>query len=257
MFDKIASLVNSKYLHYFVFIMLLIFLLFMVVLPFVSNDCESLKLECRWATLMETWRQWQTFNASIIAFISTILVIYSTTITERNNQFRKRNVARAFLSNAISDLSNQIEEFILIFDNISQGKLDSSKANKPIYPSEVLMRIEKFIEVSEPKDKLLVDHLVIFINSLQIYHSRLSSLIQDNWTSNKKQGAFYQINQCIRLHALLSGMYDFARGKEDIYQAEYLNKERFWIKNLPLYMTNIDMEKYSKQKISIELFCSD
>ena len=71
---------------------------------------------------------------------------------------------------------------------------------------------------------------------------------------NKQERVFYQINQFILLHALTAGMFDYTRNNVGSYNINKLNKERFWIKKCPLYMTEIEMEEYANKDINFDLF---
>jgi hypothetical protein len=167
---------------------------------------------------------------------------------------QKRNAAKAFMPLALTELCDYIKSLIQLSENLHQGAEVFELQVKPKMPEQAFKRIEKFIEESGHQDQKLEDHLIIAINSIQVFDSRLTTLLTDKHIVNRQKRAFYQINQFILLHALISGMLDFSRNSIESYNNEKLNKERFWIKNCPLYMTNPEMEEYANKEINLNLF---
>ncbi|PMM15851.1 hypothetical protein [Vibrio breoganii] len=202
---------------------------------------------------MDTLYLWQTFNASVLAFIASILVIFSTTISERKARAKRRDAKLAFLPQALSELSTYIEEIVNVLEAI---KSKSQVEDLPLTPDNALNRIEKFIEASDYPDETIVKHLVIATSTIQIYKSRLRSLVHDK-SINRHERAFYQINQCVRFNCLISGMYGYARSEEKTYEVTSLNKDKLWANNLPCYMTEQEMIDVSKKAITLQLFCTD
>ena len=105
-----------------------------------------------------------------------------------------------------------------------------------------------------PQDQKLVEHLIIVINCIQVFDSRLTTLLTDKHLVDKQKRASYQINQFILLHALVSGMFGYIRNNVSSYNIDKLDKNRFDIKDCPLYMTDIEMEEYANKEINFELF---
>ncbi|MGF1778026.1 hypothetical protein [Vibrio nomapromontoriensis] len=212
----------------------------MFVSPFTNNQCQT--MSCRWANLLDTWKIWQSLNASVIAFVSGLLVIYSTTLSEQTKMLQKRKVARAFLPKALAEISNYLKEM-------------ASELRKPDLPQSALKRIESFLEFTQPEDSLLSEHLVIVINTLQVYDSRLDGYYDRRRVRQDLQ-AFNQINLCTKLSALISGMYSYARNQEEIYENKTLDCNMFGTNDINLYMTKEELDECSKKPITLELFCS-
>jgi len=207
-----------------------------------------------WHPAISTWKEWQTFNAAIIAFLSTLLIVHSSKIAEHYNMHRKRNAAKAFMPIALTELCDYMKSLIQLLEKLHQGNEAFELKVKPNIPAQAFIRIEKFIEESVPQDQKLVEHLIIVINCIQVFDSRLTTLLTDKHLVNKQKRAFYQINQFILLHALISGMFDYTRNNAGSYNTKKLNKKRFWVKDCPLYMTDIEMEEYANKEINFELF---
>jgi hypothetical protein len=254
MFAKIESILLSKVTKFFIYTLLGLYFWFMIISPFVDATCVS--FACRWQSALDTWQNWQTFNAAVIAFISTLIIIHSTRISEQKNALKRRHSATAFMSSALAELCGYVEDLIKLLDEIHQEKKEFKLEFKPQVPESALKRIEKFIEESSHQDQKIIEHLVIVVNTIQVFDSRLTSILSDNVISNKNERAFYQINQCILLHALISGMFDFSRSIDETYVVFSLDKSRFRIKDCPLYMTDPEMEEYSKKDIEFKLFVS-
>lgn len=246
MFAVIESVLQSKIFKFFICILLGIYVYFMIIAP-ISNGLQS---------AISTWKEWQTFNAAIIAFLSTLLIVHSTKIAEQKNMLRKRNSTKAFMPIALAEISDYLVELIKLLDELHQEKKEFKLEFKPQLPEAAFKRIEKFIEQSSNQDEKLIEHLTIVINSAQVYDSRITSILTDNVISNKKDRAFDQITQCTLLHALVSGMFNFARGIDESYQVAHLNSDRFSIKDCPLYMTDPEIEKYKNNEIEFKLFVS-
>ncbi len=244
MFAVIESVLQSKLFKLFIFSLLISYIFFMIFVPLWNG----------WHPAISTWKEWQTFNAAIIAFLSTLLIVHSSKIAEHYNMQRKRNAAKAFMPMALAELCDYMKSLIQLLENLHQGNEEFDLKVKPKIPEQAFKRIEKFIEESVLQDQKLVEHLIIVINCIQVFDSRITTLLTDKNIMNKQKRAFYQINQFILLHALISGMFDYTRNNVGSYNAKKLNKERFWIKDCPLYMTDIEMEEYANKEINFDLF---
>lgn len=257
MFDFIEKLVRRKLTLLVTSICLLAYLTCMFVLPVVNTSCKGVELRCRWYSLMDTLELWQTFNASVLAFIASILVIFSTTISERKARAKRRDAKLAFLPQALSEISTYIEEIVNVLEAIKNKSQAEDLPVIPQTPGNALNRVEKFIEASDYPDEIIVKHLVIATNVIQIYESRLRSLVYDKSIINRDERASYQINQCVRLNCLISGMYGYARSEEDTYEVTSLNKDKLRANKLPIYMTEQEMIDLTKKAITLQLFCTD
>lgn len=244
MFAAIESVLQSKTFKVFICILLGIYVCLMIIIP-INNG---------WQPAISTWKEWQTFNAAIIAFLSTLLIVHSSKIAEHYNMQRKRNAAKAFMPIALAELCDYMKSLIQLLEKLHQGNEEFDFKVKPTIPEQAFKRIEKFIEESVLQDQKLVEHLIIVINCIQVFDSRITTLLTDKNIMNKQKRAFYQINQFILLHALISGMFDYTRNNVGSYNTKKLNKERFWIKDCPLYMTDIEMEGYADKEINLNLF---
>ena len=256
MFAKIESVLSSKVFKCFIYILLGCYVWSMIIYPFFAVNCADTSLSCRWQSALTTWKNWQTFNAAVIAFISTLIIIHSTRISEQNSALKRRSCAKAFMPSALADLCIYVEDEIKLLDDLYQEKKEFKLELKPQIPESALKRIEKFIQESSQQDQKLVEHLIIVINSIQVFDSRLVSILNDNAISGKKERAFAQINQCILLHALISGMFDFVRGFTKAYDTNNLSRDRFNIKDCTLYMTEPDISELEQREIELKLFVS-
>lgn len=228
----------------------------MFYIPFVDNQCSI--LECRWENLCITLKDWQSFNGSVIAFIASLIVVYSTTLSEKNKELQKRKVARAFLPQALTDILNYIKDMAVELDNINQGILKPSEMKRPELPNLALKRIEVFLEYTQKGDQLLSEHLIIILNVIQIYNSRLDSY-DDLLLKNDAQGfcIFNHIQSCTKLSALILGMYPFARNKIKNYNVKRLSQKLIIsVSGISLYFTDSELEELSKKPISLESFTS-
>lgn len=253
MFNFIRTLLEHRATKWILAMIGIAYLYSMFVSPFTNNPCQT--MSCRWVNLLETWKVWQSLNASVIAFVSGLLVIYSTTLSEQTKMLQKRRVARAFLPKALAEISNYLKEMASELEKIKEDKLKASELRKPDLPQNALKRIESFLEFTQPEDSLLSEHLVIVINTLQVYDSRLDGYYDQSRVRQDLQ-AFNQINLCTKLSALISGMYSYARNQEEIYENKNLDCNRLGTNGINLYMTKDELDECSKKPITLELFCS-
>ncbi|MDC9499699.1 MULTISPECIES: hypothetical protein [Pseudoalteromonas] len=244
MFEVIESVLQSKIFKFFICILLGVYVCFMIITP-INNG---------WQSAITTWKEWQTFNAAIIAFLSTLLIVHSTKISERKNMLRKRNATKAFMPTALAELCDYMKSLIQLLEKLHQGNEAFELKVKPNIPAQAFIRIEKFIEESVHQDQKLVEHLIIVINSIQIFDSRLTALLTEKHSVSKQERALYQIDQFILLHALISGMFDYTRNNVDSYNIEKLDKNRFNIKDCTLFMKEDLMNEYANKNINFDLF---
>lgn len=244
MFSTIDRVLQAKSFHILISVFVILYLWFMILSP-ISNG---------WQSALTVWKTWQTLNASVIAFISTLIIFQSTRITQQLIAMQKRNATKAFMPIALAELCDYMKSLIQLLEKLHQGNEVFELKVKPNIPAQAFIRIEKFIEESVPQDQKLVEHLIIVINCIQVFDSRLTTLLTDKHLVNKQKRAFYQINQFILLHALISGMFDYTRNNAGSYKTKKLNRERFWVKDCPLYMTDIEMKEYANKEINLNLF---
>lgn len=253
MFNFIRTLVEHRATKWMLAIIGMVYLYSMFVSPFTNNLCQT--MSCRWTNLLDTWEVWQSLNASVIAFISGLLVIYSTTLSEQTKMLQKRKVARAFMPKALVEISNYLKKMASELEKIKEDESKANKLRKPDFPQSALIRIESFLEFTQPEDSLLSEHLIIVINSLQVYDSRLDGYYDQSRVRQDLQ-AFNQINLCTKLNALISGMYSFARNQEEAYKNKTLDRSRLGTNDINLYMTEKELDECSNEPITLELFCS-
>ncbi|OQQ04055.1 hypothetical protein BK411_19750 [Vibrio splendidus] len=253
MFNFIRTLLEHRSTKWILALIGMAYLYSMFVSPFTDNLCQT--MSCRWANLLATWKVWQSLNASVIAFISGLLVIFSTTLSEQTKMLQKRKVARAFLPKALSEISNYLKEMVSELEKVKEDESKASELRTPDFPQSALKRIESFLEFTQPEDSLLSEHLVIVINAIQIYDSRLDGYYDQRRVRQDLQ-AFNQINLCTKLSALISGMYSFARHQEETYENKILDRNKLGTNDINLYMTKDELDECSNEPITLELFCS-
>jgi hypothetical protein len=71
MFSTIDRVLQAKSFHILISVFVILYLWFMILSP-ISNG---------WQSALIVWKTWQTLNASVIAFISTLIIFQSTRIT--------------------------------------------------------------------------------------------------------------------------------------------------------------------------------
>ena len=95
---------------------LLFFLYFisMVIEPIVSAPlctttvATSEGIFCRWDSLLATWREWQSFNAGMIAFLASVLAAYVAYYIWSENQKARVIALKTTLGGHMSNLPSQV-----------------------------------------------------------------------------------------------------------------------------------------------------
>lgn len=243
--DTLVSIINWFGLPLF-----FMYLMSMFFVPFLSGN---------WTHTQEIWDRWQTLNVGVLAFISSVIAFNISRYNASKQRERNFIAARAFLPNALSELTwycksssiLMLEAWSQLGDSISKGS--PLKTTFPDLPQSYKETFKHCISEADPE---VASNLADILVKLQIHHSRLNELK----TSFEGNGGLIWDRQILtsylfslgHLQALINKLFGFSRGMEpfndlsliwDDYQNAYSNLA-IDIEDVP------DLEGFTKRFIS-------
>lgn len=175
-----------------------------------------------WQGVLDTWQTWQSFNAGALAFIASLVAFYVSTNQIRQQRYRRYVAARAFLPEALSELSYYCKESCAVYIKAykrANNKSDTCKTELevplPNLPTDFKVTFSKCIESAIRKDGL-VTRLSDILSKLQVHHARMSSLhneFNENSYVAKAPTTIISYLNCLgELQDLINKTFDVARG---------------------------------------------
>lgn len=192
-----------------------VYLFSMVLIPLYISLKENGNLEY----LFSTWHSWQTFNAAILALISTGVILVYQYKMEAVKDERKLIAAMAYLPLKLRDFQTYIDSCVPYLEKAysiaKNGETDVKGELCSIYPSEP----EQYAEVLEKCIVYASDpvshSLAEFLRSIQICFSNLRVLGEDLSSENTQlvttQTVLSKMLIVIELSIRVERLYNFAR----------------------------------------------
>lgn len=193
--------------------------------------------------MVSTWKQWQTFNAGMVAFLAAAITattaVYldrQATLRERRrvkeeqkraeNQIRREYLsARAFLPHSLALISSYVEECTLALTKfytthnsrtqitVAERKELTSNMLSAIKPKGFEKAFQDCIKFGNEQESIAISKL---LTDLQIYLSRMSELESKN--NFNRSFLIDKLAYSIYFDFKISGFYDFTRDGSDIKQ---------------------------------------
>lgn len=202
-----------------------IYLLCMIVAPWGIGDW------C-WSYVQDVWDRWQGVNVGILAFAASFIAFEITRYKESRQRKREFLAARAFLPEALSELSvylkNSAEVHMAAWNN-------SPQVTFPSVPSQYK---EVFANCIRHADSDTGEQLSALLSEilmwLQVHVARLESFIKNpaHTAGMKKINTLDGLRLVGELQARVNKLFDFARGIGELdsrplawedYRTAYLN----------------------------------
>ncbi|HCV03841.1 hypothetical protein ACV4QK_03525 [Alteromonas macleodii] len=196
-----------------VIVFLPLFILSMLVVPWISYD---------WQYLQKVWHSWQGFNVGMLAFLSTsIIFLYTHT---KNEEQRKRELiaALAFLPSALATISNYLRDCIPTLEEAFDRTVSSEPNAKrqtlekkpPELPQSFQAVFKECIRNAAPREGELLSKV---LRKLQIQNSRLQSLYEKEICEGSKMfvnthNIKSHFHDVLFIKALVDILYPYARG---------------------------------------------
>mgnify|MGYP000226982000 CR=1 FL=1 len=206
-----------------------VYLLSMVVIPLFVSLKENGNLNY----LLSTWHSWQTFNAAILALISTGVVLVCQHKMEAAKEKRKLIAAMAYLPMKMRDFQFYINSCIPYLEKaylIAKNEETDVKGELySLYPSEP----EQYVEVLEKCIFYAPDadshSLAEFLRSMQICFSNLSGLREELSPDSTRlvttQTVLTNMLSIIKLSIHIERLLNFARQKSSEFNFPVSHRE--------------------------------
>lgn len=149
----------------------------------------------QWESLMGTLYHWQSLNASIIAFLSAIVVVLISQSFLQREANTKRRAALTFLlgeKRHIHTYTNQLREAVTMATSGVSG-YDDFLNKKLLTPIEA--RIEQFVTVASSTDHQNTDTLVQLLRVLKLVQSNLERLFEEKVLHKDHKKNFDYVNR--------------------------------------------------------------
>ena len=190
------------------------FFISMVVYPFSIGN---------WEHVHSVWHYWQSLNAGILAFVASVIALNAVKYSEEKKRQRTFVAARAFLPQALSELSRYfescseayIEAWFRAKDENDRCK-SSLKSPLPKIPDNFQKVFKECIAEAQPN---VGEHLAYILMRLQIHQSRIESMYSEFSKNSEDIQIHYNIMSYIfalaELQCLINQLFGYSRGIED------------------------------------------
>ncbi|WP_146162042.1 hypothetical protein [Nitrosomonas oligotropha] len=190
----------------------LIYFFSMVIYPFWDGNFDLFYLQTVWA-------EWQSFNAGVLLFLSSMFALRLTIYNETEQRKRNFLARKAFLPKALIEVSN----YCRLSCKFVGGQLHIHKV--PILIDSKLI-FKDCIEYAEPCVAKYLAYMILRLQSHETYITAIE--MNDSASADRINMILWQLGE---LHALSYKMYDFAAGQKEfdnnpIIFEEYLTSYR-------------------------------
>ncbi len=186
-----------------------------VFYPAISSDWN-------WECVQRVWDRWQTLNASVLAFLASVIALNISKYHEKKQREWSFIAAKAFLPSALSELSEYFKLSANLYIEAYRELINNSSRNYapltspiPKLPTNYVETFRQCINYAEPDVGLYMANI---LGDLQIHHARMTEL--NNNLANPGQMLLFKSNvmsyiYCLgKLYALVGKLFPFARGQE-------------------------------------------
>lgn len=190
----------------------IVYLSAMVVAPVYQGNWD-------WVYIQNVWDRWQGLNVGMLAFIASIIALNISRY--KAEQERKRNfiAAKAFLPEALSELTGYCNESMAVFAEVYSRSTDNTtlEISIPELPEGYRTVFQDCIRTAEPDvGDFLVDILAYILMRLQVHHSRMQALAQKGVIRPSAKDNIISYLYCIaEIQAKINRTFNYARGLED------------------------------------------
>lgn len=199
-----------------------VYLIGMIIAPWIVAGGN-------WDHVQSVWDRWQSLNMGVLAFISSVVALNISRFNENKQRERNFIAARAFLPEALSELTAYfklsgllLKEAWLRVDN--KGNVDKLplQKQKPILPAGYKETFSRCIGFAEPD---VAEYLAYMLMRLQVHHSRMNELTtcfsEDSTMIMVSQNIISYLYCLAELQALTNRMFGFARGLEEFDSSDF------------------------------------
>jgi len=177
-----------------------------------------------WSAALKVWSSWQSLNVGFLAFASSIVAFSIARYNAEKQRKREFVAAKAFLSEALSELSVYFQQSATLYTEAYKRASDDQGRCKlplesalPILPRDYRAVFSSCIHSATPE---VGEHLAKILSLLQIHIARLTGEYYEfKPESNmvKRPSNIMSNIYCLgKLQALVNKTFSFARGEEDL-----------------------------------------
>lgn len=175
-----------------------------------------------WSYLQSVWHNWQPLNVGVLAFISSLIAFNIVRYNENKQRSRKFIAAKAFLPEALSELTHYFQDCASIYIGAWEKLVVEDPEKSRFAPGLPKLNdsykeiFSKCISVAEPD---VADYLATVLVHLQIHRSRIREIInilhgKSNLTIDESNIYAYMF-RLAQLHASVGRLFGYARGLND------------------------------------------
>ncbi|KZY79200.1 hypothetical protein A3742_14835, partial [Oleiphilus sp. HI0071] len=176
-----------------------------------------------WSHVQRVWERWQSLNVGVLAFFSSIVIYWAATYSSNKQRQRNFEANRAFLPQALSDLTAYNKKCAAFLGGV-RNIVVTSKGTKvrgdcPELPHADIMVFKECISFSTPA---IGEHLAHILRKLQINHARLSALkdeVNDSTYVVVELDVISYVYGLGELQSLIDATFDFARRETSVISA--------------------------------------
>ena len=190
----------------------LIYFASMFVLPCVYGQGD-------WDYIQSVWDRWQSLNAAMLAFFSSITAFYISIFNSNKQRSRDFKASKAFLPSTLSGLINYFQASASVYKkgwDVNDQSKQEFKPELPQLPKDYGQVFANCIKHAEPD---VGDCLAQILVKLQVHNSRMQEYINqatqdDNFTPGNLNliTYFYRLGE---LYGLVGNFFEFARNLEE------------------------------------------
>jgi len=212
-----------------------------------------------WKNVHAVWQDWQSLNVGILAFTASVIAFNISRYHSIQQRRRELVAARSFLPESLSELTQYFKKCGAILssayrvakrkDRAHDGASDAESPTPPNNHKEIFSRCISLADAD------LAEHLSYILTCLQIHHSRIAGLVEDQKPNSRTIVTAHQIVTYIfrlgELQALVNNTFAYARGEEE-FSVKPLDWEsyRTAYANLGMLVHNFDdLEGFTKRAL--------
>jgi len=219
-----------------------VYLICMIIAPWIAAGGD-------WGYVQSVWDRWQSLNVGILAFIASIVAFNISRFNENKQRERNFIAARAFLPEALSELTGYFKSSASLLTEAWQRAKDKADGGKtplhaptPALPAGYKETFSRCIELAEPD---VGEHLAYMLLRLQVHHSRLQELAnsfrEDGRMIIVPQNIISYLYRLSELQALTNRIFPFARGLEEFDSSDLVWEDfRNAYGNLDIWVDEFD-----------------
>lgn len=195
---------------------ILLYMYAMLLKPWLVPNVDS------WIYVQEVWSRWQTFNASVVAFISSLIAFNISRYNERKQREREFVAAKALLPQTLSELTRYFKDSSIFLKDVWDQLATNPNARPtvqialPTLPETYQSVISSCIKHAEPD---VGQYLAEVLKDLQIHNARLSDMhvnLSDPHATmmvlpHNVMSYLYSLG---KLQAMVNRLFGFARNSE-------------------------------------------